>query len=255
MPIGLIATLLIPMAAFGANEPERQADLEQLRKILPESQAWEEWLQKTGELPPDFDAMPSIPYLPDPLIRADGAPIADREQWQSQRDELMVLIQHYITGTPAPAPGNVEAAQIDERKEGDLTIQDIVLKFGPDRAASLNMQLILPPGDGPFPVFMTQDNHYRWALIAAARGYIGCVYAGADSRDDTGAYISIWPDSDWTKLTRRAWAASRCIDYLETLDAADASKICLTGHSRNGKLSIIGGCLDPRITAVISSSS
>ena len=34
---------------------------------------WEDWLRRTGELPPDFDAMPSIPDLPDPLVlREDG---------------------------------------------------------------------------------------------------------------------------------------------------------------------------------------
>jgi pimeloyl-ACP methyl ester carboxylesterase len=91
--------------------------------------------------------------------------------------------------------------------------------------------------------------------VAVSRGYLGCVYAGADSRDDTGAFAGIWPEYDWTKLTRRAWAASRCIDFLYTIGIIDRSKIALTGHSRNGKLSIIAAALDPRISAVISSSS
>ncbi len=181
--------------------------------------------------------------------------MTDAAQWEKRRAELRVLIQHYITGTIPPSPGNVAAASKTERREGDLTIQDVLLQFGPENRASLNVQLIIPDGKGPFPVFITQDNHYRWALIAAARGYLGCVYAGADSRDDTKTFIPVWPEYDWTKLARRAWAAGRCIDYLETQSFADTSKICLTGHSRNGKLSIIGGCFDPRITAVISSSS
>ncbi len=28
--------------------------------------SWEDWAKRTGELPPDFAAMPSIPDLPDP---------------------------------------------------------------------------------------------------------------------------------------------------------------------------------------------
>jgi hypothetical protein len=41
--------------------------LAQLRRLLPECEPWEEWLRASGELPPDFDALPSQPALPDPL--------------------------------------------------------------------------------------------------------------------------------------------------------------------------------------------
>jgi dipeptidyl aminopeptidase/acylaminoacyl peptidase len=56
-------------------------------------------------------------------------------------------------------------------------------------------------------------------------------------------------------MARRAWGASRVLDYLETLDVIDQDKVALTGHSRNGKLSVIAGALDPRFDAIISSSS
>ena len=115
----------------------------------------------------------------------------------------------------------------------------MTLEFGPRHAGRLNVELIIPKGEGPFPVFMTQDTHRRWALVAVSRGYLGCVYAGADSRDDTEAWRTIWPEHDWTKLTRRAWAASRCIDYLHTLPFVKTNQIALTGHSRNGKTSLI----------------
>lgn len=238
-----------------ADDAARQETLDQMLRIFPESKPWQQWLDETGELPPDFDALPSIPFLPDPLITQDGDRVTTPQEWKQRRAELLPLIQHYITGTTPPPPGNVRVARRDTRTEGALTFHDLTLEFGPEHRASLDMQLIVPPGDGPFPVFLTQDNHYRWALVAAARGYIGCVYAGADSRDDTAGFIPIWPEHDWTKLTRRAWAGSRCLDYLLTLPTVNKDQICLTGHSRNGKLSIIGGCLDERITAIISSSS
>ena len=42
-------------------------------RINAHDRTWEDWLKRTGELPPDFDAMPSIPELPDPLLlREDG---------------------------------------------------------------------------------------------------------------------------------------------------------------------------------------
>ena len=42
-------------------------------RINAHDRTWEDWLRRTGELPPDFDAMPSVPELPDPLVlREDG---------------------------------------------------------------------------------------------------------------------------------------------------------------------------------------
>jgi dienelactone hydrolase len=87
------------------------------------------------------------------------------------------------------------------------------------------------------------------------RGYIGCVYAGADAKDDTEEYSEIWADEhDFSRLMRRAFGAYRAIDYLYTLPFIDKDKIALTGHSRNGKLSLMAAAFDERIKAVIPSS-
>jgi pimeloyl-ACP methyl ester carboxylesterase len=131
----------------------------------------------------------------------------------------------------------------------------VLLEFGPKNKARLHAEIMIPKGRPPFPVFITQDNHRAWAVLAVSRGYIGCVYAGADTRDDTGSWTNVWPEHDWSKLTRRAWAASRCIDYLHTLPLVDKAHIALAGHSRNGKTALIGAAMDQRVNAVISSSS
>ena len=254
----LLIAFLDGQPALGQDVEKKKSDLEWMLKTFPKSQPWEKWLQETGELPPDFDKLPSIPGLPDPLLMEDGGKqiyVKTPQQWQSRRKQLVKLFEHFVIGTYPPSPGNVRANVLAERQEAGATVQEIQLEFGPDHRAKLWMQLIVPKGKGPFPVFLSQDNHRGWALVAVSRGYIGCVYAGADSRDDTGAFVSIWPEYDWTKLTRRAWAASRCIDYLQTLPIVDRAKIGITGHSRNGKLSIIAAALDERIAAVISSSS
>jgi len=104
-------------------------------------------------------------------------------------------------------------------------------------------------------VFMTQDNHRGWALIALRRGYIACVYAGADQRDDTDSFAAPYPAYDWSRLCRRGGAAGRCIDYLQTLPEVNSKQIAIAGHSRNGKTSLMAAALDGRIAVVISSSS
>lgn len=233
---------------------EQRAQLRETLRMLPKSEPWEKWLAATGALPPDFEKLPSIPFLPDPLKYPNGKDVNPLE-WLQRRAELLRMFQHYITGVWPASPGNTRVAEINQRSEAGCTVTEVTLEFGPGFKARLRVEVLIPPGPGPFPVFMTQDTHRRWALIAVSRGYVGCVYAGADSRDDTDAWRAVWPMLDWTRLTRRAWAASRCIDYLQTLPMVNSNQIALTGHSRNGKTSLIGAAFDSRIAAVISSSS
>jgi dienelactone hydrolase len=250
-----LAILCLTCCTAVAQSAAQKETLEHMLRLFPKSQAWEAWLRRSGELPPNFAALPDHPYLPDPLKFTDGSDVR-REDWPRRRQELLAMFQQYVIGSVPPSPGNVRAARINSREEPGALIDEVLLEFGPDYRARLRMELIIPRGrTGPFPVFVTQDNHRGWALVAVSRGYIGCVYAGADSRDDTGPWVDIWPQYDWTKLTRRAWAASRCIDYLHQLPVVDTNRIALTGHSRNGKLALIAAAIDWRVNAVISSSS
>jgi dienelactone hydrolase len=223
--------------------------------MFPASAPWDEWLQRTGALPPDFATMPREPGLPDPLTFSSGERVRSRAAWRTRRAELLRLFEEYVIGTVPPPPGNVRVASREVKDEPGVAVEQAALEFGPEHRARLHLEVIRPHGAGPFPVFLTQANHRRWALVAVSRGYMGVVYAGADVDDDTGAWTTVWPERDWTKLTRRAWAASRCIDYLETRTDVDRARIALTGHSRNGKTSLIAAALDERIAAVISSSS
>jgi cephalosporin-C deacetylase-like acetyl esterase len=248
---------------------KRRATLEQLRSILPPDEprrgavtprdaTWGDWLARTGELPPDFDALPSLPFLPDPLVLDEGGadiPVTTPEQWREKRRWMAAEIKRWITGTFPPPPDNLEATVLEEQRDGEVTLRTVELRFGPERRAKLTIELLIPPGEGPFPVFMTQWYHRGWALVALRRGYIGCVYAGADRNDDTEDYAEIWQDDhDFTRLMRRAWGAMRAIDYLETLPVVDRGKIAITGHSRNGKQSLMAAAFDERIAAVIPSS-
>lgn len=50
----------------------RKALLEELRRLLPKSEPWEKWLAASGELPPDFEKMTGMAFLPGPMKFADG---------------------------------------------------------------------------------------------------------------------------------------------------------------------------------------
>lgn len=248
---------------------KREVLLKQILRLLPpdltkngtvsyRDSTFEDWLERTGELPPDFDQMPSIPYLPNPLIIDEGGkniPVKTAQQWQSKRDWMSKQLQYYITGTFPPSPDNLQVKVLSEKKDGLTKVRMVELRFGPGHRAKLTVELMIPPGVGPFPVFMTQWNHRGWALVAVRRGYLGCVYAAADAKDDTENYAEIWEGKyDFTRIMRRAFGTSRAIDYLYTLPFVDKEKIGLTGHSRNAALSLWAAAFDKRIKAVIPSS-
>lgn len=253
---------------------KRQQTLDELLKMLHPSRTpadgrinafdktWEDWLKRTGELPPDFDAMPSIPDLPDPLLLHDGGRegrVSTPEQWTRQRAWLRGQIEHWIFGTMPPAPNNLRATVTATHREGTATVREVRLQFGPAQRASLRIELVIPDGPGPFPVFLT--NHARnrpWIYTAVRRGYIAAIYHATDPRygngDDSDAWIEIYPDYDWSCLARWAWAASRTVDYLTTLPEVNKAQIGLAGHSRNGKQALLAAAFDERIGAVVPSS-
>lgn len=278
----VLASTLLCLSTFGdrhtlcAQPPgssdegsQRKASLDTILRLLPPDrtsngrvsfldETFRDWLSRTGELPPLFDRMPSIPFLPDPLVIDEGTknlPVTNMDQWKEKREWMRRQLEHYVTGTRPPAPDNVKATVLDEKEDGVVRLRTVELAFGPEHRARLTIELMIPPGNGPFPVFLTQWNHREWAQVAVRRGYVGCIYAGADGKDDTEAYSEIWAgDYDFTRLMRRAYGASRAIDYLYELPFVDKDKIGITGHSRNGKQSLIAAAFDERITACIPSS-
>jgi len=269
----LLAASAAPLVAQQAAD-RRRHDLEVLQRVLLPSRAefggrinaidrsWEDWVRRTGELPPDFASMPSIPELPDPLMARENGrstPVRDAAAWARQKQWLRGQIEQWIFGKMPPAPGNLRAVVTGTRMEGRVTVRDVRLEFGPGHRATLRVQLMIPPGSGPFPVFLTNHPRTRpWVATAVRRGYIGCIYFATDpiygNDDDSDRFIEVYPEYDFSCLARWAWAGMRAVDYLYTLPEVDKRSIGLTGHSRNGKQALVAAAFDERIGAVIPSS-
>jgi pimeloyl-ACP methyl ester carboxylesterase len=255
-----------PTTAAVDTMDKRRETLEVLLKILPRRQveitgrinaydkSWEDWLKRTGELPPDFDALPSTPFLVDPL---EG--VQTPEQWKQKRQQIRAQFEQWVFGKLPPQPDNLRGVITGTETDGKLTIRNVRLEFGPDHRGTLRVQLIIPPGRGPFPVFLTNHpRHWPWAATAVRRGYIGCIYFATDPifgpADDSDKFIDVYPEYDFSCLARWAWAGMRAVDYLQTLPEVDKQKIAITGHSRNGKQALLAAAFDDRIAAVIASS-
>lgn len=271
--IAILTATGIASAQTGSIE-KRKSDLDHfLKTFLPsrtpptgrinaQDKIWEDWVRRTGALPPDFDSMPSIAELPDPLLMHENGRtrhVRTRADWEIQKKWLRAQVEQWVFGHMPPAPGNLRTVVTKTETEGDVTIRHVRLEFGPGHKGTLRVQLMIPPGKGPFPVFMTNHPRTRpWVATAVRRGYIGCIYYAADpmygNDDDSDKYVELYPEYDFPVLARWAWAGMRAVDYLFTLPEVDKEKIGLAGHSRNGKQALLAAAFDERIGAVIPSS-
>eukprot|EP00037_Helgoeca_nana_P029676 m.357851 g.357851 ORF g.357851 m.357851 type:complete len:314 (+) comp28027_c0_seq13:203-1144(+) len=165
-----------------------------------------------------------------------------------------------------PAPPTLNSHQVINRTSaGDgvvCTFVELVFDTsggGPVPTVSLTVE-ILEPVDPPGskatrPVFMTQWNHRQWAVYAVSRGYIGVVYPASDAKDVAPLFQKAYPKASFALIAARAYVASRCLDFLLTCwSGVDPTQIAVSGHSRNGKQSLVFAALDTRVTAVVGSS-
>jgi hypothetical protein len=246
--------LLAGWRSAGAMTPaERRQYLERLQQILPEVPSFKAWLEKTGEIPPDFDAFPRVNGLPDPLKFLDGRPVRAQD-WRARRAEIRQLFEKYDLGSFPPKPKLERFVTIDEAAGAGYKIRNVRLEFGPGSRGTVRVQVMIPEGKGPFPVLIS-PNLTGWAPSLLRRGYISAGYAGNDGMDDAAALAALYPDYDFALLPRRAWAASLVLDYLETLPQVDVKHIAMNGYSRDGKMATIAAAMDERIAALIAGST
>jgi len=144
----------------------RRATLEELQQILLPSQRpangrinaqdknWEDWVRRTANCRLTSTAMPSVAELPDPLMLDDGGrritchdarAVARKKRWIREQ------VERWVFGSMPPAPDNLRATVKGSRREGTVTVRDVLLEFGPGRRATLRVQLIIPEGRGAVP--------------------------------------------------------------------------------------------------------
>lgn len=248
----VLGNLALGLSLLPASAPAADAD----RMLAAPTPMFTAWQTRFGAARPDFQALRTFAGLPPLLEFYDGRPVRTADQWQQRRAELRRLLCEYFLGTPPKQiPQRKQVRVLAETRQGASVSRQIELTFATTPEVSITIEILSPEGPGPFPVLFTQTNHRRWGLIALARGYMVCIYPGADIDDQSDKFLPVYPECDWARLLRRAWTASRALDYVLTLPEVDRRRVAITGHSRNGKQSLIAGAMDDRFTAVISSSS
>jgi hypothetical protein len=111
------------------------------------------------------------------------------------------------------------------------------------------------PGSDPPAIEQLLDAGWGVASISATsiqadngagltKGIIGLVNKGEFRKPD-----------DWGALRAWAWGASRALDYLETVQSVDASRVGIEGVSRFGKAALVAMAFDTRFALVLVGSS
>jgi len=214
---------------------------------------------------PEVDELPVVRELPDPFRFIDGSRVKTKADWEQRRQEIKAIIQYYGYGHMPPAPENVIAETLSFKPifDGAARREYLTLSMGPDNKITVNVQMLVPEGTGPFPVIIKNDSSHTGGTPIAKeivqRGYVLVKYARTDLDPDennvVGPAQQAYPDYDWATLAVWAWGGMRVLDYLETLDFIDKSKVAITGHSRGGKTALLTGALDERFTLVVPNGS
>jgi hypothetical protein len=205
--------------------------------------------------------------LPDPLRFEDGTRVESPQQWEKRRTEIIDLLLSIEYGHMPPAPNAIPSVSTSAEfiESVEATLHRAVLMLGPEQNLPMQVGYYVPDrGDGPFPVVLAVEPVWEEHLYAVAKkitdaGYIFAGYQRHDlDRDDadrTDGVHPLYPPYDWASLAVWAWGAMRVVDFLKTVESADAGRIAITGHSRAGKVALLAGALDTRIWLTVPHAS
>jgi hypothetical protein len=195
--------------------------------------------------------------LPDPFASIDGDRISQKSQWRCQRAEIKAMVEAYEMGRKPSPPDSVTGSA----GGGGITVT--VQDNG--GSISFSAGISTPAGSGPFPAIIAIGSNNLNTSIINELGIATITFnnnemgaqSGSGSRGQ-GKFFDLY-GTQYTDSSIMAWAwgVSRLIDALEATPAAniDASRLAVTGCSRNGKGALYAGAFDERIDLTIPQES
>jgi len=236
----------------------------------------------------DSSAVPEPHDVPELMKTFGGKPVSDVGEWEKVRaPEILERYGRDVFGVrpkEADERKRVSFAVVDEREamEGKAVRKLVRADFdGPKGKFSFVFTAFIPKAERPVPAFVLISlpmkaevgpdhaiSSVRWPVDdILARGFATAAFMTTDiAADKNGAGFAqgVFPavqdekdrtDESWATLSAWAWAASRVMDWMETVPQIDASRVGVVGHSRGGKTALWAGATDRRFAMVCSNDS
>ena len=196
-----------------------------------------------------------------------------KENWDSYRKEMIALFEREEYGVTPEKPDKVRwETKVQRDTWGGKAHHTLVnLSFDtPSGEFSFPFDTVIPNSESPAAMFVYISFHpfgagqYLPVEEIIDGGFALAVVNYNDITKDIEDHFEsgiakMYPrrndGTDWGKIGMWAFAASRVMDYLQTLDAIDKSRIYVAGHSRLGKTAIWCGVQDERFKGVVSNDS
>lgn len=211
----------------------------------------------------------STEELPNLFQFEDGGKVCSVKDWRKRRKELEDSIVEIEYGGLPPRPSSLEAEHLHTYAVPRFlgaSYSKYRIIHRDDRSFHFRLDLLVPPGKGPFPVVLTGDGCYRTVtdeitLDILKRGFILAQFHRTDIVPDiynsdrtTGLYL-VYPEASFGALAAWAWGYHRCVDFLLTLEKVEADAIAAVGHSRGGKTALLAAATDERIALAAPNGS
>ena len=203
----------------------------------------------------------------------------EEKSWEIRRKEIVNLLCEEEYGFMPKMHDNLTWEEVSENDRfcaGKVTIKKIMITahFGDERF-SFPFYASIPKKQGKHPFFVhinfTDNVPDRYLPIEEIcdRGYAVLSFYYEDVAVDDRKHENPMEDklndllfkgierkkNHCGKIHMWAWAASRVMDYAQSLDCLDFDKAAVIGHSRLGKTALLAGALDERFTCAISNDS
>jgi len=201
------------------------------------------------------------------------------KSWEERRKEIVDILCEEEYGFMPKMHDNLTWEEVSEEKNfcaGKVTLKKIMLTayFG-DESFSFPVYSSIPNKDGRHPFFVHinfSDNvpdRYLPVEEICDRGYAVLSFFYNDVALDEKKYPNRSEDklkdilfkgvdkksNHCGKIHMWAWAASRVMDYAQSLGCLNFEKAIIVGHSRLGKTALLAGALDERFSCAISNDS
>ena len=204
-----------------------------------------------------------------PAVLPEGLTAQGFDSW---RREMVARYARECFGVTPPAPASVRGEVIAERQDdwaGKATHREVRLRFAMEKGEfSFPVHLVLPHGGQPCPcvVYISFTPYatagYQPIEEIVDQGWAMAVFNYEDVTSDDGdmgsgiaAMVSRTGSDSWGKIGMWAYAASRVLDYLQSVPEVDEGRVAVLGHSRLGKTALWAGAQDTRFAGVVSNDS